>query len=103
MFVVVEANQEVGVSGRNQRRVNLSAEAQMGFDRPAPLGHAMDLRFLDVVAGVERGPTTNLRGLENPLPSDSSKCDTECPVLHERCTRLSFQQLAWMPGDNDGE
>src|SRR6185369_2407404 len=66
-----EAEQDVPLPLRNDRRKDLRAVPDMGDDTASPLGHAVDFAFLDVESGQHRRLRQYLRGEQDTLPSDA--------------------------------
>ncbi len=77
-FEQLKTDQKVCLPLANNRGGDSVAEAYMAIHAAAPLGHAMDFRFLDVVSLMERSLHQNSAGQEHPLSSYTSKNYVRC-------------------------
>ena len=67
----LEREEHVGGAGRDERRVDLVAEAQVAGHAAAALGHAVDLALLDVVALGQGDAAEHVAGEHHALAADA--------------------------------
>jgi len=85
----LETEQDIPGPFRYGGRKDLAAEAHVRNNAATALGHAVDLAFLDIMAGQHEGFGENLRSQQDPLPPYPDQQNIGDSVTHQRILGLS--------------
>ncbi len=81
-FGPFERCQHIGTPERNEGAVDAGSPADVAEDGAAPLGHAVDLALLDVVAGPDQCVGHDHPGQDHTLAADTGQKQTPRLVRH---------------------
>ncbi len=69
-FQLFKGKEDVRLAPADDRGVDLRSEADVAGDAASPLGHAVHLAFLHIMAGAHHHRRDNIAGKDDPLAPD---------------------------------